>query len=60
EANQFGLNARDARDEVRAVAAVVDGWRDHFVACGVSASDIDLLAAQNDRPDWVSQRTAAR
>ncbi len=60
EANQFGLRAQDARDEVRTVAAVVDGWRDHFVACGVSASDIDLLAAQIDRPEWVSQRTAAR
>lgn len=60
EANQFGLSVRDARDEVRAVAAVVDGWRDHFNACGVSAADIDLLAAQIDRPDWISQRTTAR
>lgn len=60
EANQFGLSARDAQDEVRRVAAVVDGWRDHFAACGVSVSDIKLLAEQIDRPDWVSQRTAAR
>ncbi len=60
EANQFGLSARDARDEVRTVASVVDGWRDHFNACGVSAADIDLLAAQIDRADWLSQRSAAR
>lgn len=60
EANQFGLSAYDAREDVRTVAAVVDGWRDHFAACGVSAPDIDLLAMQIDRPDWVSQRMAAR
>lgn len=34
EANLFGLGARDARDEVRTVAAVVDAWRDHFNAVG--------------------------
>jgi serine/threonine-protein kinase HipA len=52
----FALRKDDAVREVRAVARVVDGWKDHFKACGVTAGDIDLYAEQIDRPFLREQR----
>ncbi|MEY4713615.1 MAG: hypothetical protein RIS88_3065 [Pseudomonadota bacterium] len=43
-AAQFGLKAAAARDVVRELCAVVDGWVAHFRACGVREADIDYLA----------------
>lgn len=42
-AAQFGLRSVAAREIVRQVSAVVDGWVAHFQACGVRAADIDYL-----------------
>jgi serine/threonine-protein kinase HipA len=52
----FALRKDDAVREIRAVARVVDSWKDHFKACGVTAGDIDLLAEQIDRPFLREQR----
>lgn len=56
----FALRKDDAVREVRAVARVVDGWRDHFKACGVTAGDIDLYAEQIDRPFLRDQRNEVK
>ena len=40
----FGLSQSEAKAQVKQVIEVVNGWRDHFAGCGVSASDIDSLA----------------
>ena len=40
----FGLTAEAARKEIENVVATVRGWRDHFLACGVSAKDVDYMA----------------
>jgi len=55
-ANLFGLSRRDALEHVSKVARVVDGWREHFAQCGVTAGDIDLYAQQIDRPFLLDQR----
>jgi len=34
----------------------VDGWKQHFAACGVTRGDIDLYAEQIDRPFLRDQR----
>jgi serine/threonine-protein kinase HipA len=52
----FALRKDDAVREVRAVARVVDGWKDHFKACGVTAGDIGLYSEQIDRPFLRDQR----
>ena len=46
----FALRRDDAVREVRAVVRVVDGWKEHFRACGVTSGDIDSYAEQIDRP----------
>lgn len=58
-ANLFGLSRREAPQEVSAVARVIEGWRDHFRQCGVTAGDIDLYAQQIDRPFLMEQRKQA-
>lgn len=60
DAALFGLSAPQAREAVRQVAAVVDGWRAHFKACGVRDADVEMLAAQVDREGLVRQRVAVR
>jgi serine/threonine-protein kinase HipA len=52
----YGLTKSEAVKEARAVAQVVDGWRLHFTACGVTGGDIDLYAEQIDRPFLRDQR----
>lgn len=53
---QFGLKPAAAQAEVRRVAGVVAGWREHFVSAGVSDADIELLGEQIDRPFLREQR----
>jgi serine/threonine-protein kinase HipA len=53
---QFGLKPAAAKREVRQVAKVVAGWREHFASVGVSANDIELLGEHIDRPFLRDQR----
>jgi serine/threonine-protein kinase HipA len=55
-AQMFGLNKNAAIQQVRAVVAVVNDWRKHFDACGVTRGDIELYAEQIDRPFLQDQR----
>jgi serine/threonine-protein kinase HipA len=55
-AQLFGLDARQAINEVRTVARVVDGWIEHFKSRSVTAHDIDMYATQIDRPFLLDQR----
>ncbi len=43
-AAQFGLKPAAAREVVRELCAVVEGWATHFRACGVREADIEYLA----------------
>jgi serine/threonine-protein kinase HipA len=52
----YGLAKNEAVKEAQAVAQVIDGWQQHFVACGVTRGDIDLYAEQIDRPFLRDQR----
>jgi serine/threonine-protein kinase HipA len=56
----FSLKPNEALREAREVARVVDGWKDHFRRCGVTASDIKLLGEQIDRPFLLDQRKQIR
>lgn len=56
----FSLESDEAAAEVRKVAAVASGWKEHFRACGVTAADIDQYAEQIDRPFLRHQRDAQR
>lgn len=58
QARNFRLSRPAALEEARTVALVVDGWRGHFAAQGVSANDIEALAAHIDRPYLRDQRQA--
>ncbi|MFN7663609.1 MAG: type II toxin-antitoxin system HipA family toxin [Inhella sp.] len=58
EARQFGLNAAQAQAQVHQVCEVVDGWRPHFAAAGVTPRDLDELASRIDRPFLLTQRRA--
>jgi serine/threonine-protein kinase HipA len=55
-AQLFDLSDTQAAAEVRRVARVVAGWQQHFASCGVTRRDVDLLAAQIDRPFLAEQR----
>jgi serine/threonine-protein kinase HipA len=52
----YGLTKNEAVKEAQAVAQTVDGWKEHFEACGVTGGDIDLYAEQIDRPFLRDQR----
>jgi len=56
----FSLTKDQASKEVQAVARVVDGWKEHFARCGVTACDIDLYAQHIDRPFLEEQRAELR
>ena len=56
-AQLFELDEKQAAMQVRRVARVVAGWRQHFASCGVTRRDIELLAEQIDRPFLTSQRS---
>jgi serine/threonine-protein kinase HipA len=52
----YGLTKSEAVKEAQAVAQVIDGWKEHFAACGVTGGDIDLYAEQIDRSFLLDQR----
>ena len=52
----YGLTKSEAVKEAQAAAQVIDGWQQHFAACGVTRGDIDLYAEQIDRPFLRDQR----
>jgi serine/threonine-protein kinase HipA len=57
-AAQYWLTPQSALAEARRVAKVVDGWRAHFAAQGLSKKVIDELAHHIDRPFLLGQRQA--
>jgi serine/threonine-protein kinase HipA len=57
-ARLFSFDRRQAEREVRTVARVVAGWKEHFRKCGVAQGDIALYADQIDRPFLAEQRDA--
>ena len=54
----FGYTPAQAGAEVVRVIRVVDGWREHFAACRVTASDIQSLAERIDGELLLGQRRA--
>jgi serine/threonine-protein kinase HipA len=52
----YALAKDEAVKEAQAVTRAVDGWKQHFAACGVTGADIDLYAEQIDRPFLRDQR----
>jgi serine/threonine-protein kinase HipA len=54
----FGYSPAQAAAEVVRVIRVVDGWREHFAACGVTNSDLESLAARIDGEPLRGQRMA--
>lgn len=52
----FGLSAQEAVSQVQQVIAVVDGWKEHFAAAGVSSGDIAQLEERIDGEDLLQQR----
>ena len=56
QVREFGIGKARAIELVRQVAFVVDGWKEHFIALGVGAADIELLAASIDRDALQVQR----
>jgi serine/threonine-protein kinase HipA len=54
--NEFGLTRARAIELIQEVAHTVSQWQAHFIACGVSAADVELLAASIDRPALKLQR----
>ncbi len=57
ESAQFGLSQSEAQKEVKKIARVVAGWREHFVSAGVVNRDVDLLSQQIDHPFLAEQRS---
>jgi serine/threonine-protein kinase HipA len=53
----YELAKNEAVEEAQTVARVIDGWKQHFAACGVTRGDIDLYAEQIDRPFLRDQRS---
>jgi len=56
QCDAFGLLATEAAQEVAQVIRVVDGWREHFAAAGVTDRDIENLAERIDSDELRSQR----
>jgi serine/threonine-protein kinase HipA len=52
----FALEKDAAVRQVRAVARIVGGWKEHFKRCGVTSGDMDQYAEQIDRPFLRDQR----
>lgn len=44
QCERFGLTTEAARKEIDNVVATLRGWRDHFLACGVSEKDVAYMA----------------
>jgi serine/threonine-protein kinase HipA len=56
EVAAFGLKRDQAIDIVRGVCEFVNGWKEHFLGCGVVPRDIDELAQTIDGEALSSQR----
>ena len=56
ECEFFGLSNAEALSEVKAIVDVVNGWKEHFKAIGVSDADIQTLAQTIDGPSLLDQR----
>lgn len=56
ECASFGLSETEAKGEIRRVIEVVNGWKEHFKECGVSAADIEELALRIDGGELRTQR----
>jgi serine/threonine-protein kinase HipA len=54
----FGYTSPQAAGEVVRVIRAVDGWREHFAACGVTNSDLESLAERIDGDPLQGQRRA--
>jgi serine/threonine-protein kinase HipA len=54
----FGCTPAQAAAEVVRVIRAVDGWREHFAACGVTNSDLESLAERIDGDPLRGQRRA--
>jgi serine/threonine-protein kinase HipA len=54
----FGYSPAQAAAEVVRVIRVIDGWREHFAACGVTNSDLESLGARIDGEPLHGQRMA--
>jgi len=52
----FGYTTAQAAAEVARVIKVVDGWREHFAACGVTDADLESLAERIDGDQLLAQR----
>lgn len=52
----FGYTPAQAAAEVVRVIGTVEGWREHFAACGVTSSDLDSLAERIDGEPLQNQR----
>jgi serine/threonine-protein kinase HipA len=44
QCERFGLNTEAAGKQIEQMVSTLRGWREHFVACGVSANDIEYIA----------------
>lgn len=56
ECGAFGLQPEEAAQEVATVIGVVNTWRKHFVQIGVTAGDLEHLAAFIDGDVLLAQR----
>ena len=54
----FGYTPAQAAAEVVRVIGAIDGWREHFAACGVTNSDLTSVAARIDGDPLRGQRRA--
>ncbi len=54
----FGYTPPQAAAEVVRVIRAIDGWREHFAACGVTNSDLESLAQRIDGDPLQGQRRA--
>ena len=44
QCQRFELTSDAAKKEIEKVVEAVRGWRDHFLACGVAAKDVEYMA----------------
>ena len=54
--NNAGIAATRPAEQVMRVIEVVNQWREHFAACGVTQNDLDSLAERIDGAPLLSQR----
>ncbi len=52
----FGLDGPAAAQDVLGVITIVETWRTHFRACGVTATDIESLAQRIDGEELLRER----